>query len=90
MELDALLKQVTPEIYQRMKRAVETGRWPDGAAVTAEQRENCLAIVIAWDQRNLPEDERTGWLPPHPKAQQQKQNPDSATKPLRFADQTKH
>lgn len=86
MDIDQLLKQVTPEIYQRMKAAIETGKWPDGSPVSEQQRENCLQLVIAWDARNLPEQERTGWLPPKPA---NKNRTADTEQPLRVLDRDK-
>lgn len=62
MDLQQLLDNITPEIYQRLKRAVETGRWPDGNKLSDAQRGLCLQAIIAFDQRK-PEDERVGFLP---------------------------
>lgn len=52
MDIDGLMANVTPEIYQRLKTAVELGKWPDGAALTVEQRENCLQVVMLWQARH--------------------------------------
>ena len=60
---------MTLEVWHNMRRAVETGRWPDGRTVSGEQRELCLQAVIAWEMRNLPEQERTGYLPQHCKSE---------------------
>ncbi len=60
---------MTLEVWHNMRRAVETGRWPDGRTVSGEQRELCLQAVIAWEVRNLPEEERTGYLPQHCKSE---------------------
>jgi uncharacterized protein YeaC (DUF1315 family) len=57
-----LVRQVTPELYATFKRSLETGRWPDGREMTAEQREHCLQAVIAWDQLHKPEQERVGYI----------------------------
>ncbi len=65
MDLKQLLQSITPDIYQRLVRAVEIGRWPDGRSLTAEQRETCMQAIIAYDQRK-PESERTGYVPPKP------------------------
>lgn len=62
-DFEHLIGQLTPEIYNNMKRAVEIGRWPDGRKVTPEQRETCMQAVIAWEARNLPEDQRSGYVP---------------------------
>lgn len=61
--LQHLLNQITPEIYGNLKTAVETGKWPNGAALTQEQKELCLEAMIVWEKDNLPEDERTGYIP---------------------------
>lgn len=82
MSIDELLKQVTPEVYERMKRAVEVGKWPDGRLLTAAQKENCLQLIIAWDEKHLPPEERTGFLPPKPKGSPKR----SETRPLRVLD----
>ncbi|WP_226067210.1 YeaC family protein [Dickeya zeae] len=52
MQLDDLINSMTPEIYQRLTTAVELGKWPDGVALTAEQKENALQIVMLWQARN--------------------------------------
>ena len=38
MNLDEMINSMTPEVYQRLSTAVELGKWPDGVALTAEQR----------------------------------------------------
>lgn len=61
-EYDKLVGSLNPDVYERLKRAVETGRWPDGREVTAVQREHCLSAIIAWGERNLPLEERVGFI----------------------------
>ncbi|MDU4943194.1 MAG: DUF1315 family protein [Mixta calida] len=51
-ELDAMIEAMTPEIYQRLATAVETGKWPDGVALTDEQKENCMQLVMLWQSRH--------------------------------------
>ncbi|KAA6051062.1 MULTISPECIES: YeaC family protein [Erwiniaceae] len=51
-ELNAMLEAMTPEIYARLATAVETGKWPDGVALTQEQREHCLQLVMLWQARH--------------------------------------
>ncbi|PVZ84998.1 DUF1315 domain-containing protein [Serratia sp. S1B] len=48
MEVKDLIACMTPEIYQRLLQAVELGKWPDGVALTAEQKENSLQAVMLW------------------------------------------
>lgn len=52
MDVDGLMANVTPEIYLRLKTAVELGKWPDGVALTDEQRDNCLQVVMLWQARH--------------------------------------
>lgn len=56
----ALVDQMSEETWRNMRRAVETGRWPDGRPLKDGQRELCLQAVIAWEARYLPEERRTG------------------------------
>lgn len=53
MQYDDLLKAMTPELYERMREAVETGRWPNGEALTAEQKENAMELVMVYQARKL-------------------------------------
>ncbi|GAL59265.1 hypothetical protein YeaC [Pseudescherichia vulneris NBRC 102420] len=48
MEINELVASMTPEVYQRLATAVETGKWPDGVALTPEQKENSLQLVMLW------------------------------------------
>ncbi|WP_348719479.1 DUF1315 family protein [uncultured Alcanivorax sp.] len=59
---DDLIAAMTPEVCDNMRRAIETGKWADGRPLTREQRETCLQAVIAWEARNLPEEQRTGYM----------------------------
>ena len=52
MSIEQMIDNMTPEIYQRLATAVELGKWPDGVALTAEQKENCLQLVMLWQSRN--------------------------------------
>ena len=59
---DDLLAGMTPDVHQSLKLAVELGKWPSGERLTPEQVELCLQAVIAWDMRNLPENERVAYI----------------------------
>ena len=48
MEIDRIIDGMTPEVYQRLATAVELGKWPDGVALTDEQKENCLQLEMLW------------------------------------------
>ena len=60
----AMIENITPDIYQSLKLAVEIGKWPDGRKLTQEQKELSLQAMIAWELQNLPEDQRTGYMGP--------------------------
>ena len=57
-----LPEALSPEVITRFKRAIETGRWPDGRAVSSQQRETCMEAVLVWEVRHLPTEERTGYI----------------------------
>ncbi len=51
MNVDALLQAMTPDVFERLREAVETGKWPDGTALTAEQRESCMQAVMLYQAK---------------------------------------
>ncbi|MBA2814497.1 YeaC family protein [Candidatus Pantoea persica] len=51
-QLDAMLDAMTPEVYARLSAAVETGKWPDGVALTQVQRDNCMQLVMLYQARH--------------------------------------
>ncbi|TDF41405.1 DUF1315 family protein [Alteromonadaceae bacterium M269] len=57
MQLDSLIKSMTPEIYERLAQAVETGKWPDGTKLTEEQRENSMQAVMIYQAKVLASDQ---------------------------------
>jgi len=52
VNVDELVNSLTPEVYQRLVTAVELGKWPDGVALTPEQKENSLQLVMLWQARH--------------------------------------
>jgi len=61
---EQLLSNLNPQIVASLKRAIELGKWPNGVAVTAEQRQLCAEAVANWESRHLPADARVGHVPP--------------------------
>lgn len=59
-----VIENITPEIYQSLKLAVEIGKWPDGRKLSQEQKELSLQALIAWEMQNVPEDQRIGYMGP--------------------------
>lgn len=88
MEYEDVIKQLTPEIYQSLKRSVELGRWPDGRPVTPEQRGNALQALIAWGERHLPPEQRIGYIDKGSKAGSDCDRPQPESEPLRWRDTT--
>ena len=59
---ESLVDSITPEIHEKLKEAVATGRWANGDKLTPEQVEHSMQAVIAWELKNLPEEQRTGYI----------------------------
>jgi uncharacterized protein YeaC (DUF1315 family) len=59
---DKLVATLTPELVDTFRRAIETGKWPDGRRLSDEQRATCMQAVIAWEHHHLSETERTGYI----------------------------
>ena len=57
-----LIRNITPDVYESLKLAVEIGKWADGRKLTQEQRELSLQALIAWEAENLPEEQRIGYM----------------------------
>ncbi|MEW5248961.1 YeaC family protein [Microbulbifer sp. 2201CG32-9] len=64
MSFETLLNSLSPQVIGSLKRAIELGKWPDGRVLTDVQRRRCGEAVSAWEQRNLPPESRTGFVPP--------------------------
>ena len=64
MNIDQMLSALTPEIIEKFRRAVELGKWQDGNTLNSKQKDTCLQAIIAWEASHLPEEERTGFIPP--------------------------
>lgn len=62
MDYLQMIETMSRDVYDRLRRAVEIGKWPDGTALTAEQRENALQAIIAWGERHLEQQERVGYI----------------------------
>lgn len=62
MAIDQLLSSITPEAYENLKYAAETGRWPNGEKLSQEQRDYCLQAIIAYDLKHNREEDRVGFI----------------------------
>ncbi len=57
-----LLDNISPEVYQNLKRAVELGKWSTGVKISSEQRDLCMQAIIVYEKKNLPPDQHTGYI----------------------------
>lgn len=63
MTYEELIERLDPAVYQNLRRAIELGKWPDGRALSSEQRAICMEAVIYYENtHNLPEQDRVGFL----------------------------
>ena len=62
MNYDDLIASMTPDIYDKLKRAVELGKWPNGLKLSDQQRETCMQAIITYDSQNLNRENRTGYI----------------------------
>ena len=56
-----LIKTITPDIYERFKKAIETGKWNDGTLLTENQKATTLRAIILYEQVHLLEHDRVGF-----------------------------
>lgn len=66
MDFQTLLHSLNPSTYHAFKRAIEIGKWPNGQALTREQTSLCMQAVIAYEEKNSADVEKTGYVPPKP------------------------
>ncbi len=55
MTVDQLIASMTPDIREKLTRAVELGKWPDGARLADGQREIIMEALMIWQARYAPE-----------------------------------
>ncbi|MBT1449396.1 DUF1315 family protein [Glaciecola sp. XM2] len=51
MQVDQLVAAMTPQIFENLRQAVETGKWPDGQRLTDEQKESALQAVMLYQAK---------------------------------------
>lgn len=64
MSFEELLRNLNPQVIGSLKRAIELGKWPNGVAITAEQRRLCAEAVANWERAHLPAEAHVGRVPP--------------------------
>ncbi len=69
--LSELITGITHDIYVELRSAIELRKFNDGTRLTQEQLDNCLQLMILYEEQQLPQNQRTGFnLPVNCKAQQ--------------------
>jgi len=62
MEYNQLIAQLTPEVYLRLKTAIEIGKWPDGRILSDEQKASCLEAVLRYQALKLDPTQHSGYM----------------------------
>lgn len=57
MDISLLVKSMTPEVYERLLQAVETGKWLDGSPLSEDQRESSMQAVMLYQSTVLKSDQ---------------------------------
>ncbi|MCL9783077.1 DUF1315 family protein [Vibrio sp. S4M6] len=52
MDTERLVDAITPEAYENLTYAVETGRWPDGTQLSQEQRDSCMQALMLYQSKH--------------------------------------
>ena len=59
MDIEQVLQAVTPDVYEKLKLAVEIGKWPDGSKLRDRK-----STRLTYDSQHKPESERVGFIAP--------------------------
>jgi uncharacterized protein len=60
--VEELLSNITPDVHNKLKMAVELGRWETGDKLSEKQKALCLQAIIAYDQYYLEPEKRVGFV----------------------------
>ncbi|WP_456296963.1 DUF1315 family protein [Vibrio sp. AK197] len=52
MDVEQLINSITPEVYERLVYAVETGTWPEGTPLSQQQRDSCMQAVMLYQSKH--------------------------------------
>lgn len=62
MNTEQILAALTPDIVDRLRTAVEIGKWPNGDRLTATQRATSMQAVLVWEHAHYAPEQRTGYI----------------------------
>jgi uncharacterized protein YeaC (DUF1315 family) len=60
--VNSLINNISIEIYQELKAAVELGRWQSGNALSESQKSLSIQALIAYENKHLSEKDRTAYI----------------------------
>ena len=84
MDFETMIANMTPDIYQSLKRGVELGKWPDGRPLSQQQKELCMEAVLNYEQRFVAEEQRTGYIDRGHKEEGEKCGDNNPEQPLKW------
>ncbi|RMF14009.1 MAG: DUF1315 family protein [Gammaproteobacteria bacterium] len=62
-DFSKLIENMTPEIYQNLRRALELSKWPDGTRLTDAQKAHCMEAILLYEHAHgVEETHRTGYI----------------------------
>ncbi len=53
MDINILLQNMSPQVYDKLRESVETGKWLDGSPLSDSQRETCMHAVMMYQAKVL-------------------------------------
>ena len=57
-----LVASMKPEVYQKLKLAVEIGKWESGEQLSQKQTANSLQAIIAYESKFVEPEHRIGFI----------------------------
>lgn len=57
MNVESLLQTMSAEVYEKLRNAVETGKWLDGSLLTEEQKDTCMQAVMLYQAKVMKSEE---------------------------------
>lgn len=52
MDINKLLESMTPEVFENLQYAVETGKWHNGTLLSQEQRSTCMQAMMLYQSKH--------------------------------------
>lgn len=61
MNLEQIIT-LSPDIIDKLRTAVEIGKWENGTLLTQEQSQISMQAVLLWEHAHLPKAKQTGYI----------------------------